>query len=199
MAERLLGGGHPLVALLYACQATTEAIVAVAALQFAALALLLLGTRSGLALAASGAVVQLTLDLRLAVLPAHQRELCLELIIAGRERLPLAAVARERRRLLEPRHQRRLARSMEEPADIAARRRHEGGRGRPLHSLLVLVAVEPQLRELADLLRADGAGVRGVALVEYLITTGVSSLYGERVGPLRDELGRARHLLGSAV
>jgi hypothetical protein len=61
----------------------------------------------------------------------------------------------------------------------------------------VLAAVEPQLRELARSLHADGAGVRGVALLDRLITSGSSPLYGARVEPLRDELGRIRYLLGS--
>jgi len=61
----------------------------------------------------------------------------------------------------------------------------------------VLAAVKPQLRDLVQSLRADGAGVRGVAMLDRLITSGASPLYGRRVGPLRDELGRIRYLLRS--
>jgi hypothetical protein len=60
----------------------------------------------------------------------------------------------------------------------------------------VLAAVEPQLRDLARLLRTDAAGVRGIALLDRLVTSGTSPLYGTRVAPLRDELGRIRYFLG---
>lgn len=71
------------------------------------------------------------------------------------------------------------------------------GFGPPFYRSHVLAAVEPQLLDVARLLDAEGAGVRGIAMLDRLITSGTSPLYGSRVEPLRDELGRIRYLLGS--
>lgn len=196
-AEALLGFSHPLVGLLYACRTTADEIVLVAALQVAGGVLLWVSVPFALALAVAAAVVQLALDVRFGMLKLHRRELCRDLVIGGRERLPLAALDCELRRLRDPRHQARLARAVEELADTADHDHHELGFGPPLYSRRVLAAVQPQLRDLVPSLRADGAGVRGVALLDRLITSGTSPLYGKQVRSLRDELGRIRYLLGS--
>jgi hypothetical protein len=58
----------------------------------------------------------------------------------------------------------------------------------------VIRATAPELREVAGLLRA-GPPAQGVALVEWLLTSPATPLYGAEVDPLRQELGRARYLL----
>jgi hypothetical protein len=194
-AEALLGVGHPLVAVLYACGETIEGIAAVAAVQLGALALWWVNASYGRALTLGAGVVQVALGLRWASLLVQRRELCVELVIAGREHLPLAAVARERRRLASPRRQARLATCLENLADVATRTPCRGERQRPIYSWRVLAAAEPQLRGVAARLRADGAELRGVAVLDRLVTSGASPLYGERVGPLRDELARGSYLL----
>ena len=73
------------------------------------------------ALAIGAGVVQVALGSRWASLRVQRRDLCLELVIAGREHLPLAAVARERQRLDDPRRQAQLATSLEHLAVIAVR------------------------------------------------------------------------------
>jgi hypothetical protein len=172
-------------------------IVVVAALQVAGVVLLWLSAPFALALTVAAAAVQLALDGRFGMLRVYRRELCRDLVIDGRGRLPLPAVECEMRRLRDPRLHARLARSVEELAHTADRHRRALGPGPPLYSSRVLAAVEPELRDLVGSLQADGAGVRGVALLDRLITSGSSPLYGARVGPLRDELGRIRYLLGS--
>lgn len=194
-AEALLGARHPLVAVLYACEATVEGIVAVAAVQLGALALWWVNASYARALVIGAGVVQVALGLRLASLRAQRRELCLELVIAGRERLPLAVVARERQRLDDPRRQARLATSLEQLAAIAVQRRRPRERQRPISNPCVLAAVEPQLRDVAARLRDGGVDLRGVALLDRLVTSGSSPLYGEETGPLRNELARGRCLL----
>ena len=194
-AEALLGAGHPLVAVLYACDATIEGIVAVAGVQFGALALWWVSPSYARALAVGAGMVQMALGLRWASLHVHRRELCLELVIAGRERLPLAAVARERRRLDDPRRQAQLATSLEHLAAFAVPRRLPRERQRPIYNPRVLAAVEPQLRDVAARLRDGGVDLRGVALLDRLLTSGTSPLYGERACSLRDELARGRYLL----
>jgi hypothetical protein len=52
-----------------------------------------------------------------------------------------------------------------------------------------------QLEEIADLLRADGAPTRGVALAELLLCSPDSALYGSQPDRLRREPGRVRYLL----
>jgi hypothetical protein len=194
-AEALLGAGHPLVAVLYACGDTVEGITAVAAVQLGALALWWANASYGRALTLGAGVVQVALGLRWASLREQRSELCLELVIAGRERLPLAVVARERQRLDDPRRQAQLATSLEQLAAIAVQRRRPRERQRPIYNPCVLAAVEPQLRDVAARLRDGGVDLRGVALLDRLVTSGSSPLYGEETGPLRNELARGRCLL----
>lgn len=193
-AEALLGAEHPLVAVLYACAETMEGIVVVAALQLGALALWWVNASYGRALAIGAGMVQVALGLRWANLSVQRRELCLELLIAGRERLPLVAVARERRRLDDLRRQGQLATSLERLATTAQRRRPRE-RQRPIYNPRVLAAVEPQMRHVAARLRDGGVDLRGVALLDRLVTSGTSPLYGDSACSLRDELSRVRFLL----
>ena len=65
----------------------------------------------------------------------------------------------------------------------------------PLFSVGVIRAVAPELRQVATLLHGEDVRVRGVAAVEWLLTSPATPLYGFRVEPLRQELGRARYLL----
>ena len=186
--EALLGAGHPLVAVLAACGATAEAVAAVAVAQLGAFALWWASASYARALALAAALVQVALGMRWADLRVRRRELCLDLLIAGRGDLPLAALRRERRRLGNPRYQVRLAGTLE---DVAAQRAGH----RALYSGRLVAAMEPQLRDVASTLRAGEVNVRGAALLERLITSGGSPLYGEEVAALRDELARARYLL----
>jgi hypothetical protein len=195
-AELLLGAGHPLVGVLYAYQATAEGILAVAAVQAAALTLWWTsGASFARALTICAGLVQLALSLRLAALRTERRDHCRELLIAGRERLPLGPLTRERWRLLDPRRRHQLACSLEQLADLGSRRDLRPERGRPIYNRRVLAAAEPQLRDLAVRLRAEDADVRGVASLDCLVTSGLSPLYGEQVRPLCEELARSRYLL----
>jgi hypothetical protein len=195
MADGLLGTGHPLVAVLRASLTAIEQVLAVAAVQAGDLSLLYEKAPIALPLAVAGCVVQLALGCRLALLMAQRRDVCRELIIAGREQLPLTAVERESRRLREPRRRARLARSIEQVANNAERRRAEPNRAPPLCRIRVVRPVAPQLHEIACQLLSDAAPLRGVALMEWLLTCGESPLYGAQLEPLRQELGRARYLL----
>jgi hypothetical protein len=178
--------------VLYACGATVEGIVAVAAVQVGALALWWVNASYARALAIGAGVVQVALGLRWASLRVQRRDLCLELVSTGREHLPLAVVARERQRLDDPRHQAQLATSLEHLAAMPVQRRE---RQRPICSRRVLAAVEPQLRDTAARLRAGGVELRGVALLDRLVTSGSSPLYGQEIGALRNELARGQYWL----
>jgi hypothetical protein len=194
VAKGLLGASHPLAVLLHSWENAVEQVLAVAAVQAAGGALMCGGAPFGLLLALAAAVVQIALCWRLALLVTVRRDLCLELIIEGRGGVPLAAVERERRRL-DPRRQARLARSLEELVELADRWPTRPAQPRPLFDSRVVRQVAPQLRETAGLVRAGDPPAPGVALVERLVTSGTSPLYGAEVEQLRQELGRARYLL----
>ena len=192
----LLGVGHPLVTVLRASLTAVEQILAVAAVEAVAVPLFCEQAPIGLPLAVASGLVQVALGCRLAMLASRRRDICRQLIIAGRERLALADVERERRRLGDARLQTRLARTLEDFADAGAGRHFEP-RITPLLHVNVLRPVGPQVRDVARLLRGNQASVRGVALVEWLLTSGESPLYGAQLQPLRRELGRARYLLSA--
>jgi hypothetical protein len=152
--------------------------------------------RLRLSLVIAAAVVQLALLSVLAALWLRRRELCLELIIAGRTSVPLACIGRVRRRLLDPHTLEELAKSLDEMVELAAAlRRPRPGAPRPLCDVRVIRAVAPELSQIASLLRGARPSVRGVALVAWLLTSSLTPLYGPSIEPLRQELGRARYLL----
>jgi hypothetical protein len=131
---------------------------------------------------------------RIALLRNGRRDLCLELVVRGGERLPLACVERLRRDLLDRRALGRLASSIDELVRAAGQ---AGSRSQLIHPLAdrrVVRAVAPDLREVASLLRGAPA-VQGVALVEWLLTSPATPLYGSEIEPLRAELRRARYLM----
>ena len=65
----------------------------------------------------------------------------------------------------------------------------------PLFDRAVISAVAEDLGTVIRLLESDQAAVRGVALVEHLLTDAFSPLYGNQAEPLRQELHRIGHLL----
>jgi hypothetical protein len=195
IVELWLGAAHPLVGVLREAETVSAQLVSVTAAQAAGV-VLLFGLGFGLSLAIAGAVVQVGLACRVAALRAHRRDVCLELIIAGRERLPLACVAREWRRLLNAWTAEQLAGSVDEILKVAAQRPPLHPAARPIFHIGVIRRVAPELHRVASLLRAGRPGVRGVAAVERLLTSAESPLYDLDVESLRQELGRVRYLLG---
>lgn len=194
-AAAVLGAGHPLVGVLYACGATIESVAAVGAIQVGALALWWVNASYARALTVGAALVQLALGLRWATLRVQRRDLCLELLVTGGEYLALAELARERGRLGNRHRQAQLATSLEQLAADATRKRSRCERHRPIYSRRVLAAVEPELCQIVARLRAGDPDVRGVALIDRLVTSGTSPLYGEQPGALHEELARGRYLL----
>jgi hypothetical protein len=195
LAEALLGASHPLVSLLRHSDTASEQLGSVTAAQAAGLVFLAGGLRLGLSLAIAGVVVQVGVVCRLAALRARRRDLCLDMIIVGRQALPLACVDRERRRLLDPRTSKQLAASIDETLEMAARPLLVPPAVRPIFCLRVIRRVAPELRQVASLLRGGPTCVRGVATVEWLLASRASPLYGVDIEPLQQELGRARYLL----
>jgi len=144
------------------------------------------------AIAAIGSEV--VLGCRLLLLLQRRREECVALVAEGRDDLPLHPVARERRRLASPRYRMRLARAVEE----LARPQPVGARpvsARPPLDARVVEPLRPLLRELAQQLARDDVSPAGVALLELLISSPLSALYGAEPDRLRREVGRVRYLL----
>jgi hypothetical protein len=128
---------------------------------------------------------------RVGALRAARDRQALDLIAHGRGQLPVTAIARARRRLLDPAERERLAETLEV---IRAEVEHPVRPVRPLYRVPVVRAVSSELGEVARLVREDG-GLRGLASAEQLVTDGCSPLYGDAELLLRQELGRIRFLL----
>jgi hypothetical protein len=194
-AAAVLGPEHPLVPLLRACRAVRERMFVIATLQAASAAMLPNAPRLGGALLIAASAVQLALGLRLLVLMEIQHDLLRDLIVEGRPARKLRLLEREWRRLADPRRRARLARSLEQLADMAERPNSYLAGARPYFNQRVVREVAPELRELGAMLRTDDCGVRGVALLQTLQSCGTCALYGNETRPLRGQLARARYLL----
>jgi hypothetical protein len=187
-AASLLGDDHRLV--------RTLDLLAVLRRQLLLSSLALAG--SGLAFAAgvsrvstvlaAATLVELVLAGAILASRSVRRDLARELIIDGRGDLPLRALIRERRRLTSPRTQAGLARALEGVARAAANWPRTFPTARPVFDVRQVRAATPQLKALAELLSAEPAQARGVALIERLLTCGGSPLYGQQPDELRREL-----------
>ena len=193
LAEALLGARHPLVGLLGRFETVFEQLVWVTAVQAAGVVFLAGGTAFGLSLGVAAAVVQAGLACRVAALRICRREICLTLIVEGHATLPLRCIERSCRRLRGGRTAELFARSIGDMVASTARP-SKLPVPRALTDPRVIREAAPELRHVADLLRA-GPAVRGVALVELLLTSAATPLYGSDVEPLRQELRRALYLL----
>ena len=197
-ASALLGAEHPLVRALDALAALTRQTLAVTGALAACALAAAAGATWARAAALGAAVVLVVLAALAAALLRQARRRALDLIAEGREWLPLAAVAHERRRLLRPRTRARLASGLAEVLEEALiPRAVPVASASLLADARVLRENASELCAVAALVRTAPASAGGVALVERLLTDGCSPLYGKEVGPLREELRRARFLLQS--
>jgi hypothetical protein len=196
-AAKLLGADHPLVRALKLTRVLArQSLTAAPACAIGAAALVY---RAGWALPVlviAGAV-QLVLAAGLAVVMARARERARDLIAEGREHLPLPLLARQRRRLLDPRRRDGLARAFEGVVAPAERWPRILRNSRPLFNVRLVREVAPELQEIAALLRLVTSSARGVALSERLLTSGASPLYGAELDDPRSELRRIRAALRS--
>jgi hypothetical protein len=147
-------------------------------------------------LAGSAAVVLLILTVLLAAHKQRERDYAIELVLEGLETVPIAAVQRQRRRLLSDRTRNGLAGNLEDLVRQAARRPRLQMRVTPLpFEPMVLTMAAGELRDVIGLLRTQGVSARGVARAERLVERAVSPLYGQDADALREELRRVRDLL----
>jgi hypothetical protein len=125
---------------------------------------------------------------------SNRRERALELIIAGREDLPLVELEPLRRRLHDPRRRALLASSLGRCVRSAERWDQIAPQFRPVANVRLLLPLQDDVIVIQRLLCADEVPrVRGVALCERLLTDGTTSpLYRNDPDALRRELGRIR-------
>lgn len=192
----VLGPGHPLTRASLELDAALRQMSVVAALLGGSLGAALAGAAWAISVAVAAGLV-LTGTAALAALRAQtRRDRALDLVIAGPDRLQLAVLQRQRRRLASPRTRRSLARTLESMVEETLHRSWTFPRSsRPPLYVPLIAAAQDELRELAALLRSRSAAVRGIALCERIVTLGTSPLYGRDLAPLRTELHRARFLL----
>ena len=132
----------------------------------------------------------------LAACEQRKRDCAIELVLEGRESVPIPAVQRQRWRLISKRTRDSLAANLEEMVcHVSNPRALQSRVTRPLFEPMVVATVTDELREVIGLLRAEGVSARGVARTERLVPHGVSPLYGYEVSALREEVRRVSDLL----
>jgi hypothetical protein len=192
----VLGPDHPLTRAAESLKAVTHQAGVVSLLLIGSVATWLFGVPQAIALVIGCAVVLPVLGFAAGELWDRRRHAARQLVLDGRESLPLPAIQRERRRLMEARTRRYVARSFERVLQHVTRRPAPVPPSvRPLFDVKVVATVAEDLREIVRLLHAGVPRARGIALAERLLTEGVSPLYGYDAIALRDELRRVRYLL----
>jgi hypothetical protein len=193
VAREYLGAGHPLTRLAELRATTLEQALAVSAVLCLGLAALAAGTPWAASIVIAAIVVELGLAFRAASLSLEASAHALDVIIEGRGDIPLAPVARHLTRLRDRDHRYALARSVAQTRSTAMR--HPELVAAPIFRVSVVAAVADDLAKIAELVVRPEADVRGVALVERLLSDGSSPLYGDDVDALRGELHRIHFAL----
>jgi hypothetical protein len=196
-AESLLGRGHPLARVSDRRGSRQRQLVGVGVVLLCGVVVQLSGVGSAGSLITAAMVVEAALTCSLLLAVRDERRLARELIIAGRDTLPLPAVVSERRRLAEPTYRYRLARSLDRTRETAERPQWLLRGSRPLFQLHVVAAVSPELTELAAALRETECTAAGIAMTERLLCDSDSPLYGDDIARLRARLLQIRLRLGS--
>jgi hypothetical protein len=194
--DQLLNPDHPLVQTSSDLAAALHQVAAVGAVLVGSVLALILGATGAVPLVIGAAIVLLALVAIAGQLWDRRRRAARDLVLEGRETLPVPVVQRERRRLLEERTRGYVARSLERVLQHVTRRPTPVPASvRPLFDVRTVATVVEDLQAIIALLRSEAPQARGVALAERLLTEGFSPLYGENALALRDELRRVRYLL----
>jgi hypothetical protein len=182
-----------LTVVLTRCDALMRRLWVVALVHIAGLVLWWGGPEVGAPLAAGALAAELGLGGWWLLLVQERRGACLGLIATGGVGPPLAALARERERLASPRHQAGLARSIERLITRVSASDFMPS-ARPPTDPRVVGDATRELAEIQRRLEAGDMAAPAVALVEQLISSPMSPLYGSDAGELKRELARVRYL-----
>ncbi len=195
-AEALLGRSHRLTrALSNVHTIALQAIVATLSVVAGAVAL---GThlRHGGLVFGVAAAVALAFVIAWFAADRVARERAEDLIAAGNDSAALPVIANARRRLASRKERETLAHSLEVLHRDALRWYEILPQFRPPHGVQQLRHVGSEVEALTTALRRDHVRVQGVALTARFLSDGFASpLYGNELGPLREELNRIRYLL----
>ena len=195
LAERLLGHDAALVRALDRQAVALEQLFAAVALLTMSVLDVAAGGPAGLPVVVTSALATLAFGLRAALRVLDRRDCVWDLIIRGRGDVPLTAVRRELRRLLDPRRRASLVRCYEAIGDEPSAAGRVPCRACVIVTVPVVAKVRPELALVATLLRDEAASVRGVAAATRLISTGTTSLFGRDDAILRADLHRVALLL----
>jgi hypothetical protein len=188
--------GHPLARDLESLEVLGGHAVAVLAALLCGVAAAVIGEAWGVPVVLGSKLALAGLGVAAVVVHVRTRRHALELVLDGEETLPLRAVERERRRLLGAKLRGQLGRRLLDVAREAQRPPTFAPLPMPpSFDVAVIRAVAPDLRRLAARLERPSASARAVALVERLVCSGTSPLYGDDPAALRQELRRLEHLL----
>jgi hypothetical protein len=193
----LLGQGHPLARDVESLDVVARHAVAVLAAVLCGVVGALAGEPWGVPVLLGGTATLAGFGAAAAALRGRTRQHALMLVLEGHEGLPLPAVERERRRLLGAKERRRLSRGLLTVAREAQRPPPFAPFPvPPVFVVEVVREVAPDLRRLATALQAEPPNdARAVALVERLLRSGLSPLYGADADALRAEVRRLEYLL----
>jgi hypothetical protein len=192
----VLGPSHPLVETIETLAEARRQALAVGAILVTSLALASVGIRWAQTAAVSAAAMLCVLAAAGLNSRCRLRRHALDLILEGREEIPVTAVEEQRRRLLDARCRTTLATSFESLADYAV-----SPQSRPPASTFnraTIATMADELRDVGSLLRTRPSTARGVALARSMLTDGARSPLhrGEMVASCH-ELRRIRFLLQS--
>ena len=195
-----LGDDHPLTRSASAVrEVQTQGVVVAFAIAFGVVATL---RHVSLAPIVLGVSVLLEVALLIALCLARQlrTERAWDVIIDEGERLEVAEVRREWERLSTCKRRNELARSLERALDSAERWYAIGPWSRPPEGVRLLAGLAPEVRQVADRVRGQGTGVKGIALLARFLAGGSGSpLCAGDVHAMRCELLRVAYLLTPAT
>ena len=195
-AADVLGPDHPLVRAVEMVSTATRQSIVIATVFAGSVVAVCAGARSAASIAASAGIVLVGVVIRGAAFRQRESDRAIDLILQGRETLPVTAIQRQQRRLIDPRTRLGLARAFETVISQATVRPKLRTRGTiPLFEVRVVAPVRAELAAVAALLREACPVALGVARAERLLTDGRSPLYGQSVQALCDELQHVRRLL----
>jgi hypothetical protein len=194
LAAELLGSEHPLARALDRRSALRLELAVAGVLLTAAVVGVGEGARGAAAVALGAVVAVAVAGVRMLLTSTRIRSLVLELLVEGRESVPLREVQAERCRLRDVRRRQRDADWLVRVADGRDLGLAAPGGGSALISARVVKGARDELLAVAAVLRDDTSAVQGLALAEQIAREPWSPLYGRDTRALREACSRARYL-----
>jgi hypothetical protein len=189
-AHDVLGREHPLARAEERVRWLRRQAAAVAAVLLASAPAVLVDVPHASAVAVASAAVEGILLLAATGASASVRHHARALVTGGSGTVPLAAVQRERSRLLAPRRRHALADAIDDLRDEASRPYACRPLRQPLYVPAFIRQLDDELAEIAETLRRRDPDITAVARIERLLGACDSPLYGRDLDELRHALRR---------